>query len=249
MIKTSTPAIDKSVAILDYLSDNIAGVTFTELYTNLNLPKSSTFLLIKSLLAHGLIRQQGELYFLSLRLSKWGKKAIDCFNIKEIAYPILRDLTNKTGLTSHLGVLTDNYPSYLVKVESPFAIIVNSYVGKQLPLNSTALGKVFLSYIDEKTREHLLETLGPFQKYTEKTITDIDVLRKSLDKVKEHGFAIDNEEDCEGVICLAAPVLDRNNNIVAAVSISGVLQQYAKKPIEEQVIFLKEATNKLSSMI
>ena len=79
MIKTSTPAIDKSVAILDYLSENLAGVTFTELYTNLSLPKSSTFLLIKSLLAHGLIRQQGELYFLSLRLSKWREKGCRLF--------------------------------------------------------------------------------------------------------------------------------------------------------------------------
>ena len=249
MIKTSSPALDKCVAILDYLSDNTLGVSFTELYTNLNIPKSSAFLLIKSLLAHGLIRQQGELYFLSLRLSKWGKKAVDCFNIKEIAYPILRDLTNKTGLTSHLGVLTDNYPSYLVKVESPYAIIVNSYVGKQLPLNSTALGKVFLAYINEETREHLLETLGPFQKYTDKTITDLDVLRNSLKQVKELGYAIDNEEDCEGAVCLASPVLDRSGNIVAAVSISGVLQQYAKKPIEEQVVLLKEATEKLSSLI
>lgn len=248
MIKTATPAVDKTVAILDFLAKNDHGVNFTQIFSSLNLPKSSTSVLISSLKSHGIIREYQGKFFLSLKLTSWGNKAIDQFNIKDLAQPILKELTNRTSLTSHLGVLAGDLPSYLLKEQSPYAVIVNSYIGKILPLNSTALGKVFLAYLDEKEADFLIAKQLPFKSYTKNTITDLDELKKSVLKVKKQGYALDLEEDCDGVICLAAPVLDDKNNIRAAISISGVLQQYKERPVKMQIPLLLEAAQQLGNL-
>ncbi|OBX09036.1 hypothetical protein QV08_02930 [Gallibacterium salpingitidis] len=248
-IKTSTPALDKVVLIIDYLAIN-GPSSFSTIYQNLDLPKSSTSTLLNNLVIHGILRQNSDdKYTLALRLYEWGIKAVSNFDIKEIALPILEKLRDETGLTCHLGIMDGNFPTYLLKVESPSAVIIKSWLGKRLPINSTALGKVFLAYMDVKKAHQLIQQQLPFKQFTANTICDTDTLLKSIQVVKKQGWACDNEEDADGVICLAAPVLNYNHEIIAAVSISGITTQYQIKPIEEQVPILKKYVQLLSQEI
>lgn len=80
-------------------------------------------------------------YYLGLRLYELGNKAAEQYDIKKIALPILEEIRDNTGLTCHLGVLEGDAPIYLLKVESPQAIVIRSWEGKRLSLHSSGLGR------------------------------------------------------------------------------------------------------------
>lgn len=244
-VKTATPALDKIMLIIDFIAHN-GPQTFSTIYQNLALPKSSTSTLLNSMLAHKLLRQDHDKFDLGLRLYEIGSYAFAHFDIKEFALPVLKKLRDDTDLTCHLGILEGTNPVYLLKIESSYPVIINSWIGKRLSFNSSALGKIFLSFSPEQKARELLALQQPLPKFTQNTITDEKLLFEQIKEIKDRGYAIDDEEDAKGIFCLAAPILNRKGELLAAISMSGVLAQYDKMPMEKFVERLKEAAAAIS---
>lgn len=244
-VKTATPALDKIMLIIDFIAHN-GPQTFSTIYQSLALPKSSTSTLLNSMLAHKLLRQDHDKFDLGLRLYEIGSYAFAHFDIKEFALPVLKKLRDDTDLTCHLGILEGTNPVYLLKIESSYPVIINSWIGKRLSFNSSALGKIFLSFSPEQKARELLALQQPLPKFTPNTITDDNLLFEQIKEIKDRGYAIDDEEDAKGIFCLAAPILNRKGELLAAISMSGVLAQYDKMPMEKFVERLKEAATAIS---
>ena len=244
-VKTATPALDKIMLIIDFIAHN-GPQTFSTIYQSLALPKSSTSTLLNSMLAHKLLRQDHDKFDLGLRLYEIGSYAFAHFDIKEFALPVLKKLRDNTDLTCHLGILEGTNPVYLLKIESSYPVIINSWIGKRLSFNSSALGKIFLSFSPEQKARELLALQQPLPKFTPNTITDDKLLFEQIKEIKSRGYAIDDEEDAKGIFCLAAPILNRKGELLAAISMSGVLAQYDKMPMEKFVERLKEAAAAIS---
>ena len=244
-VKTATPALDKIMLIIDFIAHN-GPQTFSTIYQNLALPKSSTSTLLNSMLAHKLLRQDHDKFDLGLRLYEIGSYAFAHFDIKEFALPVLKKLRDDTDLTCHLGILEGTNPVYLLKIESSYPVIINSWIGKRLSFNSSALGKIFLSFSTEQKAKELIALQQPLPKFTPNTITDDKILFEQIKEIKDRGYAIDDEEDAKGIFCLAAPILNRKGELLAAISMSGVLAQYDKMPMEKFVEHLKEAAAAIS---
>ena len=244
-VKTATPALDKIMLIIDFIAHN-GPQTFSTIYQNLALPKSSTSTLLNSMLAHKLLRQDHDKFDLGLRLYEIGSYAFAHFDIKEFALPVLKKLRDDTDLTCHLGILEGTNPVYLLKIESSYPVIINSWIGKRLSFNSSALGKIFLSFSTEQKARELIALQQPLPKFTPNTITDDKILFEQIKEIKDRGYAIDDEEDAKGIFCLAAPILNRKGELLAAISMSGVLAQYDKMPMEKFVEHLKEAAAAIS---
>ena len=220
-VKTATPALDKIMLIIDFIAHN-GPQTFSTIYQNLALPKSSTSTLLNSMLAHKLLRQDHDKFDLGLRLYEIGSYAFAHFDIKEFALPVLKKLRDDTDLTCHLGILEGTNPVYLLKIESSYPVIINSWIGKRLSFNSSALGKIFLSFSTEQKARELIALQQPLPKFTPNTITDDKILFEQIKEIKDRGYAIDDEEDAKGIFCLAAPILNRKGELLAAISMSGV---------------------------
>ena len=244
-VKTATPALDKIMLIIDFIAHN-GPQSFSTIYQNLSLPKSSTSTLLNSMLAHKLLRQDHDKFDLGLRLYEIGSYAFAHFDIKEFALPVLKKLRDDTDLTCHLGILEGTNPVYLLKIESSYPVIINSWIGKRLSFNSSALGKIFLSFSPEQKARELLAVQQPLPKFTQNTITDDKLLFEQIKEIQSRGYAVDDEEDAEGIFCLAAPILNRKGELLAAISMSGVLAQYDKMPMEKFVEHLKEAAAAIS---
>ena len=244
-VKTATPALDKIMLIIDFIAHN-GPQTFSTIYQNLALPKSSTSTLLNSMLAHKLLRQDHDKFDLGLRLYEIGSYAFAHFDIKEFALPVLKKLRDDTDLTCHLGILEGTNPVYLLKIESSYPVIINSWIGKRLSFNSSALGKIFLSFSTEQKARELIALQQPLPKFTPNTITDDKILFEQIKEIQSRGYAVDDEEDAEGIFCLAAPILNRKGELLAAISMSGVLAQYDKMPMEKFVEHLKEAAAAIS---
>jgi DNA-binding IclR family transcriptional regulator len=101
-------------------------------------------------------------------------------------------------------------------------------MGMRLPAHVTSVGKTLLANLTEKELNNYFTTTKELKKYTKNTITDIENLKEYLKQVREQGYALDNEEVEEGLVCVAAPIFDLNKRAIAAISISG--PEFRMKP-------------------
>lgn len=223
MVTTQTPAIDKAMLIFKCLSQ--AGkATFTEIQKGVGLPKSTTSSLLASLLAHGLVKIERSHYSLGLLWYELGSKVEEELDIKKIALPALTRLRDKTMLTCHLGVLEGTAAIYVLKLESPSAIVIRSWIGRRLSLHSSGLGKALLAWLPDDQLDKILPDIV-FERRTAATITDVEKFREELALTRRRGWAHDNAEDHDGVYCISAPIVDRSDKVIAAISASGVSSQ------------------------
>ncbi|QKJ59906.1 IclR family transcriptional regulator [Serratia fonticola] len=247
-ITTPVPALDKAIRVCNFLAEK-GNATFSQIYLGVDLPKSSTSTLLNAMVAHGMLRQERDKYSLGLLLFELGNKAIQHFDIKTVATPLLAELRDSTNLTCHLGVLEGGAAIYLLKMESPQAVVVRSWEGKRLSLYSSGLGKVLLAWQEEQEIDDLLPESEPFTAYTEKTITRRAIYKQQLAEIRQRGWACDDEEDCIGVRCISAPVRNSQGDVIAAISVSGVLFQLPEEKWQEIANQVQHTCSLLSTLI
>lgn len=222
-VPAPVPAVQRAVAVLDLLARQ-PDLTMSGIWTSTGLPKSSVYNLMAALEQTGLVErnQLTGTYRLGLRLLNLAGALQSSLDVRQAALPELRQLTEETRETTHLGVLEarDLEVIYIEKMDSPLAIKLGSYVGRKVPTYCTGLGKMLLSGVpDAQIRARLGQ--APLVRFTPNTQTDLDQLLAELAAVRRQGYALDNEEHEAGVRCVAAPVYGRNGEMVAAVSIAG----------------------------
>ncbi|WP_176919924.1 IclR family transcriptional regulator [Superficieibacter sp. BNK-5] len=242
---TSVPALDKTIRICNYLFAS-PGATFSQIQQDLSLPKSSTSSLLNALTVHHILRQEKGRFYLGLKLYEWGNKSLEQFDIRNIALPVLERVRNQTGLTCHLGVLDDLSPIYILKLESNHPIGIRTWEGKKLPLHSSGVGKALCAWLPEEKIDVLLPDEN-LPRYTDTTITKKSDLMAEFASIRNRGWAYDNEEDCPGVFCIAAPVFDHKHNVIAAISACGVQLQLPEEKIAEISQLIMNACRDLSA--
>ncbi|WP_434778170.1 IclR family transcriptional regulator [Neisseria sp. Ec49-e6-T10] len=246
-ISTSVPALDKVIKILDFLTLQ-PGSTFSHIYQGTSLPKSSTSSLLSSMVKHGLLRQENDKFYLGLKLYELGNHALEKFDIKTLAIPALTRLRDETHLTCHLGVLEGTAAIYLAKLESPEAIVVRSWIGKKLSLYSSGLGKALMAWLPETEIDLLLEG-EKFITHTSTTISNKEDLKKELRQIHDRGWSYDNEEDSIGVRCIAAPIFNKQQKAIAAISVSGVTFQVPEEKHSWLAQLVQQAAQSVSDAL
>lgn len=223
--KPAVPALIRGFAILDLLARQ-PGLTFTDIHSRLGLPKSSAFHLIATLCRLGVLQSLPDGgYVLGLRLSELGAAATGQNHIDRDAQPYLRAFARRAQLTCHLGVLEGHEAVYLCKEECQQEIkINNTWVGKRLSLNRSALGKVLLAWLPEAEMDELISFID-WDRKTANTLSSPAELKADLARVRDRGWATDDEEDVPNIRCVAAPVTDGKGKIIAAISAVGTILQ------------------------
>ena len=105
----------------------------------------------------------------------------------------------------------------------------DTYVGKRISLHCTATGKVLLAHASPANRKLVLSRTV-FTRHTRHTITSNIQLEKVLDLVRQVGYAADDEEEELGARCLAVPVRGVASECVAALSVSGAVDELLLTP-------------------
>jgi IclR family KDG regulon transcriptional repressor len=217
------------------------GVTYSEIVTALDLPKSSVHRILKDLTALGYLNFNPETkrYFGSLRLAALGAEVMSNFQLRDHVRPHLLELNRETEHTSNLAILDGTMGVYVDKVESKdLGIKLMSEIGKSFPLYCTALGKALLAYSSDGTVEKMLKT--PLKAFTERTITDPKALKQELDLIQDRGYALDNEEITRGIICAAAPVFGLNRELICAISLAFPAYIKEDRGIETEIAAIKK---------
>jgi len=219
-------SVERALMALGAIADaGLDGMTLSELSRELRISKSTALSLLRTLAGRDFVSHGdgmgGQRYRLGLALARLGDRALAQTGLLDVSMPVLRRLTDETGRTARLGVLDDGYVVVVGRVDGPGFIQVQSNVGRRELPHCSALGKAILSQLPEATVREIAGRVG-LEPRTPSTLTDVETLLEELTAAREHGYALDNEEDSIGVFCVGAPVLDHRGVCVGAISVTDV---------------------------
>lgn len=213
--------LEKSLAILEYISRHTEGKTLLEITDYAELPKSSVHNILQTFLNLGYINRdrKSNLYTLGLRAFELGTRYIEKDELFRACKDVLKVITRETEETSHFGILDGSEVVYIHKNESTQPIRMVSNIGKRNPAHATALGKALLSGLTDEEIIQLYENQS-LAGLTDKTVTALEALLKQVEEIRKTGIAYESEESTPNVQCVAVPVKQKNGNVVAAISVS-----------------------------
>ena len=203
------PAVTRAAAILDLLAENgsvAAGPS--ELARRLGLPKSSIANICGALADAGLVRRVGTGFTLGRKLAELGGAYLTSVDLVQEFYEACAELPTGSEETVQLAVLDGTEMTYLARHDGKQPVRLTSQIGRRLPASVTATGKAALASIDEaevrrRFQGQKLPTL------TARSLATVDALVAELAAVRERGYAMDDEETVEGVVCFGIAVPGR----------------------------------------
>ncbi|MBI2817258.1 MAG: IclR family transcriptional regulator [Acidobacteria bacterium] len=252
MNQTNAPRVNalfRGLQILELLSGQQRRWSTSEISRKLKIPKSSASYLLHTLHSRGYLRRESDGgYRLSMKMLALGSLGLHGIQAREVALPILRRVVEETQITGHLGVLDGNGVVYVERVPSPGFIQIDTWVGRRMPLHSSSSGKTLLAYLAPQIADPLLDSME-LTRFTPHTITTLPKLRQELKKIRENGYAIDDEENTAGVRCVAAPIFDRSGAVAAALSLTGPVQHLTEDRLPRIAEKAKEAARQMTSAL
>ncbi|HEY0210865.1 IclR family transcriptional regulator [Acerihabitans sp.] len=243
-------SVERALHILDLFDEHDTELKITEISNKMGLHKSTLHSLLKTLQVQGYIDQNHEngKYRLGMKLVERGNLVVNSIDIRQKARSFLLELSIKTGQTTHLGILDGKEGVYIDKVEGKMAVISYSRIGRRLPVHATAIGKVLISFLNPADIQALLENYD-YTRPTPHSISDEDRFLAELALVRSRGYALDNQENEQGVRCISVPIWNVERKVVAAISISTLISRVSDDELEEYIQLLKQAGQELSQQL
>ena len=251
--------------------DSEVAIGVSDVARSLGLHKNNAFRLLATLEIAGYVQQSAdsELYHLGPRCLELAHAFARNHPFASLARPVLEDLVAETGETAHLGVLRDQQEvAHLDGVLPNQLLLTGLRVGERLPAHCTAIGKALLVGLLEKpaspptarsengSRRGAAVQSTPgigqwtLERFTEATITDASKLLDEVRAGQLRGYAVDLEEYASGLHCVAAPVRDASECVVAAISISGPSQRLTREAVHaERAAAVSAAAQRLSQAL
>lgn len=217
-VKSASRVLD----IFELLAHHPDGMSLSEISVALAIPKSSAHGLLATLLGRGYLRpgRRDRTYRLGTRLFELGSSYMAGADLLSEGQEIVRETARACDETVHLAILDGNEVLYIAKEEGTNTIRMVSAVGRRFPAYGTGVGKMLLSALSPAELDQLYPPDQCLAPITPRTITDPVALRQELAETQARGYAIDEEESTPGLCCIAAPVFDSHDAVVAAISVS-----------------------------
>lgn len=246
---SSIRTIQRACSILRCFTEEDPELGVTTISQKTGIHKSSTSRILSSLQQEGFVEQnnQNSKYRLGLSLVSLAGLVLERLELRDVVHPSIQELARVTQETINISVLKDDECINIENVDSPQPIQHTGLLGRRNPLHCTSTGKVFLAFMTEEEREHLLSP--KLQAFTPYTITDREQLFKELEAVKEQGYAVAEEEFKEGLSAIAAPIRDVNNRVIATVSISGPTYRLDRNQIDTYIPYLLDTAKDISAKL
>jgi IclR family acetate operon transcriptional repressor len=217
-------SVQRALRVLEIVSSEpVAGLSLTQIAQSLGASKSTTLALARTLVASGMLRSidPGPRYKLGTALIRYGDQAAQQSPIGEVCLPILREVSAASGMTARIALAEQGYPVCVERVDGPGSIRFHAPLGRREPPHATAAGKAMLAMLAPGRVAEICRETG-LVRHTAHTITEAATLLAELDAVRQRGWAVDDEEEFEGVFCVGAPFFDHTGGCAGALSVTGI---------------------------
>jgi DNA-binding IclR family transcriptional regulator len=247
--KKVVPAAQRVLAVFELLLTSQRDLTASEIARGLGLARSSAFYIIQTIEECGYIYRSSPRgrYTFTAKFMDLANRSLPCLGVCRTAAPFLRRLMQRTGLTVHLGVLSQNEVVLIDRVAPASGQQMATWVGKRMPIHCTGLGKALMAFLPSEQIEFRIKQ--GLIRYNDNTIVSAGKLKEELLKTKSRGFALDDEEETVGLRCIGVPLFDQTDQPVAAISVVGTLAQLADDRLDDPVREAKRTAGKISEQL
>lgn len=216
-------AIQRVVSIANLLARTESGATLAEIAAQIGAPKSSVHALMRALVNLEMAVRKGERYVLGPALFSLALAVQARYTMTTMARPFMQRLHEGSGETAILAALDRSTSSlvYVDQIESANPVRYTATIGNPRPLYCSGAGRVLLAFQDAPWREEYYAR-GGFVPITTSTVTDVDEIRRKVDRARVDGFATSVEEMTDGAASCAAPIFQRDGSVSHSLMIATV---------------------------
>lgn len=240
-------SVQRAIDILNLYDRQRIELGVTEIARAMQLPKGTVAGLVHTLAANGWLEQNPETrkYRLGYKIAEYGSILLNQSDLGTIAMPFLEQLRDSCNESVNLAVRDHAHVVYIERLYGASMLGVRSEIGKREAIHSTALGKAILSRLPEEELRQLLSRSSLIAR-TPHTIVEVESLIEDLQRSRERGYALDNEENELGGRCVASPIVNYRDKPIAAVSISAPVQRFPEEQIPEFGLRVRKAAEAIS---
>jgi len=248
MEKYIIPNLKNACRVLKYLADTESGEVIGTITKDLKIPRTTVLRILTTLQSEELVSLNDKKYTLGGAMVHLGINAMNSQDLQSLAQPILKELSIDAQETSHLAVPSGYNTLIQDVVDSPNPVRASSRPGAIAPLHCSSTGKVFLAYKFAEKVEEIYATT-PICVLTDKTASTLEQIQKNIEETLVTGCGLDDEEYAMGVRCIAAPIYNAQNEVIAAIGITASTSTFTKKRISVMSKKVQKAASKVSALL
>lgn len=236
--------------ILEAIAAGAVPMSLAEASRRTGLHRSTAFHLLQTLVGLGFLRRVDATrrYELATRLHRLTQPNWTFGQLSQTAAPVLAQLAKRSGEGAALAAFRGTALTVVAKHESDAPVRVMQEVGTQRPPHASAAGKAILAWLAEPECTDRLARME-FPRLTAKTITNRAAFEAELERVRQAGCAIDDEEHLIGIRCISAPVFAQAGHVVAGLSIIGPTGHMTRRKLRALRAPLLELARELSARL
>lgn len=236
--------IRRSVQVLELLARK-SPMGVRAIASHLSLPAGSVHRLMEALHEANVVeRTSSAEWELSFKLLEITGVQLERIHLPSLARPFAERIAETTRENVNINILSGMHCVCVDKVRGIDGIQLDLRIGSSGPLHCGGSGKAVLAFMSEADQQKVLE--GPLPSMTPRTITNPKALNQELGRIRERGYAIDDQEVVMGVYCVAVPILDANAKPVGAISVTGTTVKEPGPGVQPLVDLLNEACGQVS---
>jgi DNA-binding IclR family transcriptional regulator len=242
----NTRSVVRSVDILALISESRVGLSLNQLVEKTEIPKTTVYEILLMLLQSEMIQVvegKVKLYQIGLRAFTIGNRYIQNMDLISEARPIINQTSTELNITVFLAMLDGNQIIYLYKQEPDDVPISTANISNRDDAYCTSLGKAILSAFPEDKVDAIIKTMK-FRRRTSRTIMSPSELKADLDVIRKRGYALDDREIIDFVLCVGAPVFDHSGRVIAGISTAGIYSE--ERHVEEEGQILMQRAKDIS---
>ncbi len=246
----SVKSAQRTLAILELLTGAQQPLAFAEIAARLGYPRSSLHGLLRTLVESGWLDLVPEkrAYSLGIRVWEAGNAYLCSLSLVDRARPYMARVRDALDETVQLAVLDGRDNIYVAKADGSQRLMLASEVGRRLRAHATGLGKVLLAGLDPEELERRLPPHA-LERFTPNTLTQREDLISELERVRRRGYGADCEEYTLGVRCVAVPIFDSAQEVVAAMSVSVPTVRFDRRRQQHALLLLRQSAAELSGAL
>ena len=225
----------RGLAVIRSFSAQAPRQTLSEVAGRAQLTRASARRILLTLQTLGYVQSDGKLFRLTPRILDLGFAYLSSLPLWNLAEPVMEELVGQIKESCSAAVLDGTDIVYVLRVPTHKIMSISLGVGSRLPAYCTSMGRMLLSAL---TPEAMMKVLQASERTvrTRFTVTDVDELAAKIAQVRQHGWALVDQELEEGLVSMAAPVTDRAGQTIAAINISGQANRTSAKVMQETML-------------
>jgi IclR family pca regulon transcriptional regulator len=212
-------SLDRGLAVIKAFDAEDTALSPSDVAARTGLTRTAARRFLLTLVDLGYVKSDGRLFELTPKVLELGYAYMSSLRLPDLALSSVEQLVADVGEDSEMGILDGHDVVYVLRIPGPRFLSMSINVGSRLPAHVTSLGRVLLAALPDEQLDEYLRT-ARLESFSPQTITEVGVLRKEIERAREAGWALIDQELEEGLRAIAVPIRGRDGQVLAAVNLS-----------------------------